>query len=29
LNEVTVENKHRCLGLMVYLINTVVRVYVL
>jgi hypothetical protein len=26
LNEVTVENKHRCLGLMIYLINSVVRV---
>jgi hypothetical protein len=29
LNEVPVENKYRCLGLMVYLINTMVRVYVL
>jgi hypothetical protein len=29
LNEVTIENKHRCLGLMIYLINSVVRVYVL
>jgi hypothetical protein len=25
LNEVTIENKHRCLGLMIYLINSVVR----
>jgi hypothetical protein len=29
LNEVTVENKNCCLGLMIYLINSVVRVYVL
>jgi hypothetical protein len=29
LNELTIENKHRCLGLMIYLINSVVRVYVL
>jgi hypothetical protein len=26
LNEVVVENKYRCLGLMIYLINSVVRV---
>jgi hypothetical protein len=26
LNEFDVENKHRCLGLMIYLINSVVRV---
>jgi hypothetical protein len=27
LNEVTVEIKHRCLGLMVYLINSMVRAH--
>jgi hypothetical protein len=26
LNEVTIENKYRCLGLMIYLVNSMVRV---